>query len=97
MAIVLLSVSLVVFVYTYIAKNRLSEVLLKLLSCFVKMAREYDHLFKLLIIGDSGEYAIEQFSLEKAMRSWYKTCLICAGVGKSSLLLRFADNTFSGK
>ncbi|KAI6656428.1 hypothetical protein LOD99_1224 [Oopsacas minuta] len=35
------------------------------------MAREYDHLFKLLIIGDTS-------------------------VGKSSILLRFADNLFSG-
>ena len=23
------------------------------------MAREYDHLFKLLIIGDSGEWAVD--------------------------------------
>jgi len=37
----------------------------------VEMERDYDHLFKLLIIGDSG-------------------------VGKSSILLRFSEDLFSG-
>ncbi|KAJ8313084.1 hypothetical protein KUTeg_010457 [Tegillarca granosa] len=44
------------------------------------MAREYDHLFKLLIIGDSDYSAV-----------------FLGSVGKSSLLLRFSDNTFSGE
>lgn len=26
------------------------------------MARDYDHLFKLLIIGDSGKYALQLFN-----------------------------------
>ena len=59
------------------------------------MSREYDHLFKLLIIGDSGEYKAFEFLL------WANECttILCStsGVGKSSLLLRFSDNMFSSE
>lgn len=73
------------------------------------MAKDYDHLFKLLIIGDSGTYQSKNHSQHQfTYYTWtthnkklYKTHLInifvwFLGVGKSSLLLRFADNTFNG-
>lgn len=64
------------------------------------MAREFDHLFKLLIIGDSGEWARPQFASDVWFNFpwswWVQWCPSVPGVGKSCLLLRFADNTFSG-
>lgn len=67
------------------------------------MSREFDHLFKLLIIGDSGEWArppIEQLPSDyRHISSDLVTNFLSfyiLGVGKSCLLLRFADNTFSG-
>lgn len=66
--------------------------------------REYDHLFKLLIIGDSGKRFVLVFLGKNSISSFLspatKTRAIkfsVTGVGKSSLLLRFSDNTFSGK
>lgn len=64
------------------------------------MAREYDHLFKLLIIGDSGKLAVivkNLFSVYIHVCGMTLSLSLLAGVGKSSLLLRFADNLFSGE
>ncbi|MGH0178529.1 UNVERIFIED_CONTAM: hypothetical protein FKN15_077596 [Acipenser sinensis] len=72
------------------------------------MARDYDYLFKLLIIGDSGkEKPGISDGKQASPPSWKErrgrvgSCNWGVidrrgGVGKSSLLLRFADNTFSG-
>lgn len=43
----------------------------------------YDHLIKLLLIGDSGN------------RHNLNSIIFCKGVGKSCLLLRFCDDSFT--
>ena len=52
------------------------------------MNSEYDYLFKLLLIGDSGEY--------EQLDHLFKLVLIGdSQVGKSNILLRFTKNHFS--
>ena len=78
-------------------------------------AKDYDHLVKLLLIGDSGERRDErkrkeearektQFffkcsrSLNLATQFQSKTSSLLSlqkGVGKSCLLLRFSDDSFT--
>ena len=65
--------------------------------------KDYDHLFKLLIIGESDRFTspescyISTSSITPQHR--ILKSLVSpgdSGVGKSSLLVRFADNHFSG-
>lgn len=53
--------------------------------------REYEATFKLVVIGDSGKSFFQLLILFLNKN----THLPLAGVGKSCLLLRFADDTFS--
>lgn len=52
-------------------------------------AAKYDHLIKLLLIGDSGTRTANCTVL--LLLCWYK----CLGVGKSCLLLRYSDDSFT--
>ena len=54
------------------------------------MTTEYDYLFKLLLIGDSGNNYIMMCDV-----MWCNVICNYLGVGKSCLLLRFADDTYT--
>ncbi len=58
----------------------------------------YDHLIKLLLIGDSGALTVEKIVCQCICRNCetvLKLMLRWAGVGKSCLLLRFSDDAFT--
>ena len=70
-------------------------------------AKDYDHLFKLLIIGEFSSHMSHRLKqAEQSSGHWTLTTASehdnnftfpgDSGVGKSSLLVRFADNHFSG-
>lgn len=64
--------------------------------------QDYDYLIKLLLIGDSGGFCVPaRFWLcallrtyQLTSRDFLKLC-IDAGVGKSCLLLRFSEDSFT--
>ena len=51
---------------------------------------KYDYLIKLLLIGDSGKFVILKIIL-----GLFKIILKTVGVGKSCLLLRYSDDSFT--
>lgn len=64
--------------------------------------QDYDYLIKLLLIGDSGGFCVPaRFWLfaflptcQLIFRDFFERC-IDAGVGKSCLLLRFSEDSFT--
>lgn len=59
-------------------------------------ASKYDYLIKLLLIGDSGMLYLFYHVLYVNLLVWYLNLIICIkGVGKSCLLLRYSDDSFT--
>lgn len=57
-------------------------------------ARQYDYLIKLLLIGDSG-VLLSNSHLTRPVKVSNRSFAYCSGVGKSAVLVRFADDTFT--
>lgn len=71
--------------------------------------QDYDYLIKLLLIGDSGKPAVALSSQQSLQHVLVNTCLLdlsylsdspqqvpaVTGVGKSCLLLRFSEDSFT--
>jgi Ras-related protein Rab-10 len=58
--------------------------------------KSYDHLFKLLLIGDSGVGKIDWNFHPRNLRTFCNfQCLIIHSVGKTCILFQFSDNAFN--
>ncbi|KAK2992909.1 hypothetical protein RJ640_024063 [Escallonia rubra] len=56
---------------------------------------DYDYLIKLLLIGDSGNFVVMFCFMEASDLLINNNYHLIAGVGKSCLLLRFSDDSFT--